>query len=218
MGIRRVCQEPIRDLSGDRRHLGSDRTQHDRNVGMLDGARIEERLQPSEAVVLSLEAQRAPALEAREDRPQRLDVLAHARRRRGPRRAVAADDVAAHLGAEAQLEAPCRRGLEVPGRMGHRHRAAREGDQHAEQDLEPGRGVQRHRRDQHAIVDPVGHVETVIARCLRPLGERPDLRRRRPLMDRCIDLEHAVDLSTCCDTEASRLSRDAVLRLVPAES
>ena len=79
-------------------------------------------------------------LPAPPDRPQRFDVLAHARRRRAPRHAEPVLVVGADLRSQAENEAPSRGDLEVPARVRHWHRTPRERDGDARGEPE-ARGV-----------------------------------------------------------------------------
>src|SRR5579862_2403948 len=89
----------------------------------------EERRHQREVVVLALERKlRAAFRPAFENRAQRLKVLAQARHRRFPFRAVAALDMTLHLRAEPEDEAAFGETREIPrGRRGY-HGAARERD------------------------------------------------------------------------------------------
>ena len=56
MRVGRMGDQRVGGLAGERRHLGTHRAQKERDLRVLDGAWVEEGLQPVEPVVLSLEA------------------------------------------------------------------------------------------------------------------------------------------------------------------
>ena len=129
-----------------------------------------------EAVVLALVAQRLLLLPAAPDRAQRLDVLAQARHRRAPGHAEAPLVVPLHLRAEPEPEAPARLRVQIPGRLGHHHRAARERDADPRRELDALRRDRRERERHERIVRDLGRHHAVEARRLGRL--RRGARRR----------------------------------------
>ena len=190
MRVGRMGHQRVGGLAGERRHLGTHRAQEEGDLGVLDGAGIEEGLQAVEPVVLSLEAEGATLLEAAGRSPAATagtrasgePAVSRACRsdRRccpGPARPGPARSVPRHR-------------LEIPGCVRHRHRTARKGDQHGDGDLEPSRRIERHRRHQQAVVHPVGHAQSVVAERLRAPGLGAGLRRSGALIDRRVDPKH----------------------------
>ncbi len=116
-------------LTGEARHVRVHGREVDRDLGMVDRPGVEQGVHEREPVVLRLECGPSSRLEGLEHRLDAQDVVAQARAGRSvPISGVPAFHVAAHLRAQAQLEASARELLEVPCELGGDERAAREGD------------------------------------------------------------------------------------------
>ena len=118
-------------LRRDLEHRRADGGEADARRRRVVGLGHEVRRHQGEAVVLALVVELAVALPRRPDRAHRLDVFAHARRRRRPRHREALLVVRPDLRAEPQREAAAGAGGEIPADVGRDHRRAREGDRHA---------------------------------------------------------------------------------------
>ena len=177
--------DAVGDLAGDLAHVRVDRGELDRDLGMLDRRRREQRHHQAELVMLAPEIELGPVLPALPDRPQRADIFAHPRAGRRPLHAVAALDMAFDLGAEAQREASLRQPLQGPGgERGHR-RAARKGDRHRGREPDPLGRLRRQRHHDIGVVlgllgdDPVIAERLGEPRLVADPGE-VEPRRRRP--------------------------------------
>ena len=127
-GADRVESNPVGHLAGHGAHPRTDRRDMDRDVGVIDRARIEERHHQAEVVVLAFELQRSSFLPAGPHRPDRTDGVSHPRRRRVPLHTETPPDVTAHLGAEAEKETTTGEFRQRPRR--HRGRRRRSGKSH----------------------------------------------------------------------------------------
>ena len=185
-----MAHHPVSDFARKRRHAGADRPEMDRDPRVFDGTGVEEGLHAGELVVLAFEVQRSPFLPAGKNGAQRLDVLAHPRHGCRPWRAVAPHDVSAHLGPQAEFETTVGKLLEVPRRVGHRHRAPGKGHQDAGGHVQARRRFERNRRGGETVVDGFGNIETVVAQGLGPPSVRGHGRKRHPLVHRRKDSEH----------------------------
>lgn len=85
--------------------------------------------------------------------------------------AVPADDVAADLGAEAELEAPAEGAAQVPRRDGYDHRAAGESDQCRRADRDAARCTESRCGVQEAVGHLVRDLDAVEAERLGTPGE-----------------------------------------------
>jgi hypothetical protein len=135
----------------------------DRDVRVLDRARIEERNHQAQVVVRALEGERRALLPRRPHRAHRPDVVAHPRPGRPVRQAEPPRDVAPHLAAEPQDEAPARELLDVPRRHRGDGGAARERHRHRGGETET-RGARRGQRHDHVRIHlGLLHCEAVVA-------------------------------------------------------
>ena len=146
----------------------------DRDVGMLDRPRIEQRHHQVDVVVRPRDLERRVGLPVRPDRPHRLHILAHPRAGRRPRQAVAPLDMRLHLRAQPQGEAAPAELGQGPGAHRRDGRAARKGDRHRRPDLQGLRGLRRQRHQDEGIVLGLLDHEPAVADLLQQPGGGPD--------------------------------------------
>ena len=104
------------------------------------------------------------------DGSQRLDVVAHARDRLGPRHRIPPLDVLLDLGSEAELKASAGERGKVPSSARREHWAARERQHNAGAYREVSGVLEREQRHGEAIVHGFGHVQAVVAKGFDALG------------------------------------------------
>ncbi len=177
--VRRVGDEAVGELAGHLADAPVDPAGVERRGRGRQRAGIEVRLQPGEAVVAALVLQGLAGAERGEDRPDRGEVVAQVLDRPLPRHREAADDVAAHLGGQTELEAALGEPREVPrGVRGH-HRAAGEGQRHAGAYGDPAGVLGREQRDRQGVVRRLGDVHGVEAEPFDARHDRGHLAQRR---------------------------------------
>ena len=157
-------------------HHRIDRGEVDRDVGMLDGAGIEQRHHQIDVVVRPLDVERRALLPMGPDGAHGADVLAHPGPGRRPGQAVAPLDVRLDLRAQPQREAALAELAERPGAHRRHRRAAREGDRDGSADAELRRRLrgQRH-QDERVVLGLLDH-HAVIADLLEQAGIAADAR------------------------------------------
>src|SRR5499433_240867 len=161
--IERMHVHAVAELARDAAHVGIDRGDHDGDLRMLDGSRVEERRHDVEGVELPLEVQFGAVLPAVPDGPDGPHRLRHL----GPRRLELYGEatlvVRLDLAAEPQDEAAPRGLLEIPRDHGRDHGAPREdgGDVGAELDARGHRGS--HGQGEEGIVLRLRRPEGVVA-------------------------------------------------------
>ena len=171
-------------------HQRIHRRDMDRDVGMFDRPRIEQRHHQVDGVVLALDVERRAGLPVRPDRAHGLHILAHPQAGGRPREAIAPLDMSLHLRAQPQREPPAAELGQGPGAHRRDGRAAREGDRHRRADLQGLRRLCRQRHQDEGIVLGLLDHEPAIADLFQQLRGGPDrleiecdLRRAQPGID-----------------------------------
>ena len=167
--------EPVRDLTGRPAHPLVHPGEVDGDVGMVDGAGIEERVHQTEPVELALPVGAGAVLERVPDGAHAPDVVGHPSGRPVEGHREAALDVRPYLGAEPEVEPAPAPPLEVPRDLGHRERAPRERDRDVGADLEPAGGARRKGEGQERVVARLEGPRAVEAHALeaKPLLPHP---------------------------------------------
>ena len=121
-------------------------------MGVIDGARIEGGRHQRVVVVLGCVFGLLAVLPGAPDGAHHADVALDALGRRGPGAAEAAQVVALHLGAEADVDAAFAELLQVPGGLRHDEGGTRKGDGDAGRQLQALRVLSGKRQREHGVV------------------------------------------------------------------
>ena len=192
-----VEADAVADLAGHAQHRGPDGGEGHRHHGLAGGSRSEVGRHQRERVVLPAEVERLARLPAPPDGAQGSHVLPQPGRRRAPRDAEPLLVVRAHLRAEPEHEPPARGDLQVPGRVRHGHRAARERDRDAGAERHPRGAHGRHAERQEGVVPVLGGDQAVEPGRLCGAGRCRDLGEVLLGQDRQQSHGAAVRGSTC---------------------
>ena len=160
-GADAVGDDAVGHLARHLVHARSHRRQEDPGRAELMRPGREDRGHQRVRVEVALEFQRSAVVPRGPDRPERQDVLTHARRRVRPRRAEALLDVPSHLRTHPEHDAPARVLLELIRRVGQAHRVAGEGDGHPCPEPHRGRVLGRQRQRQERVVRRLGRPQAV---------------------------------------------------------
>ena len=175
VGHEAVGEDAIGDLTGDARHALADGGEEDPGPGEAAGAGLEERVHEGEAVGVADVVGLLAGFEGVPDGVEGADVVTHAGCGGAPGHAEATLDVALHLAAEAEREAPASRLLQVPGAHRQHHGGARESDRERT-DLD---ALGRHRGgggEDHGVVRHLAGAGRVVAELLEPLRRGTNVR------------------------------------------
>ena len=160
-----MCVQTFAQFAGEPNNMFVDARDMNRHVGEVVPRGSEERRHQREVVVLALEGKFSAAFRpAFENRTQRLQVLAQARHRRFPLRAVAALDVTLHLRAEAEDEAALGQSGEIPRGRGGDHGAARKRNRNRRTHFDSLGVLGDQRGGKEAVVAGLGNPDRIEAR------------------------------------------------------
>ena len=201
-----VQQNAVAHLARHAQHVRVDRRDEHLYVGVRDGAGVEERRHQVEVVVVAVELDRRPRLPSVPDVAERLNVLAHARRGRGPIHAEPPHNVSADLAAEPQREPAAGQRLKVPGDIRHVHRAARERQRDGRPQPHALRMLRRDGQRQKRVVVRLRRAVGVEPDPLRPPRRLRDFRRRRARQSR--SYFHCETSPDACQLKSARTSAD----------
>ena len=176
----RMQPDAVGTLPRHRRHVRTDDGDMNRDVGVVDRTRIEQRHHQVERVVLALELEWRAILPAPPDRPHRTDVVTHPRCRSVPIQAETTLDVGAYLRAQPQHEPTLTELRQRPRR--HRSCGRASGKRHrnrcSELDALGCRGTEGHHLEGVVLGLLDEHrIETDVLCDLRQPGEIPDVER-----------------------------------------
>ena len=166
----RVQAHAVAHLAAEPQHRRTDRRQRYRYPRQAGGPGREIGRHEREIVGVAVVVERCLALPCVPDRAHGPDIVAHARRRRRPGKAIAALVVGFHLRAEPQVEAPLRCLVKVPGHVGRDRGRARKGHRHgcAELDALGGQGGRSKRKK--GIMSVLGSYDGIEAGALCDAG------------------------------------------------
>ena len=205
--------DAVGDFASDAAHDGIHGGHMDRDLGMLDRSRIEQRHHQVDVVVLALHVQRHAVLPAVPDRANGRHILAHPWAGRRPGEAVATLDMRLHLRAEAEREAAMTQLLDRPRAERGHGRAAREGDRDRGAELQRARCLcgQRH-QDERIVLGLLDH-QAVVADLLEQPGiaaDRAEVERHFGRPQPGIDLAERQQRLEMHGAYAAFLTSDAI--------
>ena len=163
-----VHAESVGDFPGGGGHTGIHPRQVDRNVGIVDGARIEEVVDQGEPIESSLVARAGSGLKRGPDGPQAVDVVDDPSRGMVELGGEPSLDVGPHLGAQAEQQTAAARGLQVPRADRHRERSARKRHRDVRPDPEPLGGERRFEEREERVVGDLERPDRVESDPLDP--------------------------------------------------
>ena len=170
--------DAVAELAGQTAHVRVDGREIDGNPRVLDRPRVEEGGHQVEAIRGAPEVERRAVLPALPDGPQGEHDLAQSRSRWLPADGETPLVVRLDLGAEAEGEPTPGGLLEVPGRVGQHHGAARERNGDGGAELQALGVHRRHREGQEGVVPRLGGPEAAEAhglRAARLVGDRAEV-------------------------------------------
>ena len=167
--------ETVGDFASGATHAGIDAGEVDRDVGLVDGTRVEEVVDQTELVEAPLIVGAGPVLKRVPDRADAADVVSDPGGGVLEGHRVASLDMGANLRAKTQVETTAARALQVPGDEGRGKRAAPKGNGDVGADLQPRGGGGSEGEGKKGIVGSLEGPNAVEAELLKALSSGGDI-------------------------------------------